>query len=73
MCDNEIAMVVGACVTGLWYAVKDTKSITNISSKMKGNSFLQAIWKVVKVFFIALFLILGANYTKDKIKEWWNK
>jgi preprotein translocase subunit SecG len=30
-------------------------------------------WEVVATFFGALLLILGTNYAKKKVKDWWNK
>ena len=32
-----------------------------------------AIWGWWKLFFLILIITLGANYGKDKIKEWWKK
>ena len=31
------------------------------------------IWGWWKLFFLILIITLGANYGKDKIKEWWRK
>jgi hypothetical protein len=30
-------------------------------------------WSAVSTFFGMLLLILGANYAKKSVKEWWNK
>jgi len=37
------------------------------------NTPLGFLWKGMKYFLIVLFLILGANYAKGKVKDWWNK
>lgn len=41
-----------------------TRNVSEINRK---------IWDVVQMFFTVLLLILGANYAKKEIKEWWNK
>jgi hypothetical protein len=37
------------------------------------NPAFKKIWYFVRMFFIVLLLTLGANYAKDKIKDWWSK
>jgi len=37
------------------------------------NTFLGFLWKGMRLFFVVLFLTLGTNYAKGKIKDWWNK
>jgi hypothetical protein len=32
-----------------------------------------AIWKITKLFFTVLFVVLFANYAKKEVKEWWSK
>jgi DMSO reductase anchor subunit len=31
------------------------------------------VWHVITVFFGVLLVVLGANYAKKSVKEWWNK
>ena len=31
------------------------------------------LWNFVATFFGLLLLLLGVNYTKKKVKDWWNK
>ena len=31
------------------------------------------LWYVVKWFFITLLIVLGANFVKKEVKDWWNK
>lgn len=33
----------------------------------------QKMWRGVQMFFTVLLVTLGANYAKDKIKDWWSK
>ena len=37
------------------------------------NTPLGFLWKMVKMFFIVLFVTLMANKIKGDLKEWWNK
>ena len=33
----------------------------------------QKVWDGIKWFFIIVLVVLGANYTKKKVKDWWSK
>ena len=43
-----------------------------VSFILRKQSPFKQIWNVYKWIFIALFVVLFANYAKDKIKEWLN-
>jgi hypothetical protein len=31
------------------------------------------LWRMIKMFFLVLFVALSADLLKKEIKEWWNK
>lgn len=37
------------------------------------NTKLGFLWKGMYYFFLVLFITLGTNYAKGKVKDWWNK
>ena len=48
-------------IIGLLYLLRNT------------HPLFKGIWHIIRLFFIILLTTLAANYTKDKVKEWWEK
>ena len=43
-----------------------------VSYLLQSLPIFGGIWKFVKLIFIAWFVVLGVNFAKKSLKDWWN-
>jgi len=48
-------------------------SVFAIFRNRKKSETTGNLWRYVSTFLVILVATLGINFTKDKLKDWWNK